>query len=209
MPKVKGTKPGATHVTGPGGLSAAAFAHWYRDLSQRQWESLDLQQIAALAAEIERCQAEGRHVFTIGNGGSAAIASHLACDLAKTAAVPGAKPVKCVSLSENMALVTACGNDLSFDDIFSRQLENLAAKGDLVILISGSGNSPNLLKAAKLAKARGAQVASLLGFDGGRLKGLSDLHVHVESDQYGVIEDLHSAVGHILTFYLKQRAARR
>ncbi len=203
--KLKGTKPGATVVAGPGGLSAREFARWYRDRALEQWRALDPDAIAALAAEIERCQAAGRHVFVVGNGGSAATASHLACDLGKTAAKPGAKPVKCVSLSDNAAFLTACGNDLSFDDVFCRQLENLVGRGDLVILISGSGNSPNLLKAAKLARARGAKTAALLGFDGGRLKGLVDVDVHVPSDQYGVVEDLHLAVGHILTFYLKQK----
>lgn len=206
---MKGTKPGATHVTGPGGLSAVAFARWYREEAQRHWESLDLDAVAALAHAIERCQGAGRHVFTIGNGGSAATASHLACDLSKTAATPGQKPVKCLSLSDSVALITACGNDLSFDDVFSRQLENFVSRGDLLIAISGSGNSPNMLKAAKLARSRGAIVASLVGFDGGRLKPASDLCVHVHSDQYGVIEDLHMSVGHILTFYLKQRGAAR
>jgi D-sedoheptulose 7-phosphate isomerase len=204
-PKIKGTKPGATRSAGPGGLSAAEFANWYRHEAVRQWETLDLKSIAALARLIEEAQAAGKNVFTVGNGGSASTASHWACDLLKTAAKPGAKPVRCISLSDSMALVTACGNDLSFDDVFSRQLEGLVSAGDLVIFLSGSGNSPNLLKAAKLAKARGAKTAALLGFDGGKLKGAVDAAVHVACDQYGVIEDLHMGVGHILTFYLKQK----
>jgi D-sedoheptulose 7-phosphate isomerase len=110
-----------------------------------------------------------------------------------------------VSLTDNVPLITAIGNDLSFADIFSRQLENLLEPGDLLILITGSGNSPNLLKAAELARRRGARTAALLGFDGGRLKDLVQIKILVSSDQYGVIEDLHMSVGHILTFYLKQR----
>ncbi len=203
--KIKGTKPGATHVTGPGGLSAEEFARWYRAETIRQWERLDLSAVARLAALVVECQESGKQVFAVGNGGSASSSSHLACDLMKTAAVPGRKPVKCLSLSDNAALMTACGNDLSFDDVFSRQLENLAGPGDLVILVSGSGNSPNLVKAARLASSRGAKTAALLGFDGGKLKGLVDLVVHVPCDQYGVIEDVHMAIGHVVTFYLKQR----
>ena len=202
---IKPTKPGATHVTGPGGLDAAAFARWYRDRAIEQWDGLDVEGVARLAAWILSAREKGRQVFVMGNGGSAATASHIATDLSKTAHVRGRKPVKCLSLADNAAYITAIGNDLSFDDIFSRQLENVLAEGDVVLLISGSGNSPNLLKAAALAKARGAKTAALLGFDGGKLKGKVDLALLVSSDQYGVIEDLHMSIGHILTFYLKQR----
>jgi D-sedoheptulose 7-phosphate isomerase len=205
MPKIKGTRPGATHVTGPGGLDAKDFARWYRARTVEQWERLDLDALARVAAVIERTRASGRFVWVCGNGGSAASAAHVGCDFGKTASRPGDKPLKCVSLSDNTAFMTAIGNDLSFDETFSRQLENVAAAGDCVILISGSGNSPNLVAAAKLARRRGAKVVSLLGFDGGRLKGLSDEVLLIPSDQYGVIEDLHMAVAHILTFYLKQK----
>lgn len=203
--KIQGTKPGGTHVTGPGGLTAAEFAKWYRAETVKQWESLDLEAVARLAQAVVHCQESGKQIFAVGNGGSASSSSHIACDLMKTAAVPGRKPVKCLSLSDNAALMTACGNDLSFDDVFSRQLENLCGQDDLVILISGSGNSPNLVKAAEIARSRGAKTAALLGFDGGKLKNIVDIVVHMPCDQYGVIEDLHMSIGHIITFYLKQR----
>lgn len=203
--KIRSTLPGRTHVTGPGGLSASEFAAWYRDRSLEQWGALDLRAIAELADWIVAAHEAGRQVLVMGNGGSAATASHMATDLCKTAHVAGRKPLKCLSLADNVSFITAIGNDLSFDDIFSRQLENAVGKGDVVLLISGSGNSPNLLKAAAFAKARGARTAALLGFDGGKLKKAVDLAVLVPSDQYGVIEDLHLSIGHILTFYLKQR----
>lgn len=205
MKKLRGTKPGATHVTGPGGLDVRAFANWYRERAIEQWSRLDLAALAKLAAVVERAQAAGRFVWVCGNGGSAASAAHVGCDFGKTAARRGAKPLKCVSLSDNTAFMTAIGNDLSFDETFSRQLENVVAEGDVVLLISGSGNSANLVAAAKLARKRGARVVSLLGFDGGKLKSLSDEVLLIPSDQYGVIEDLHMSVAHILTFYLKQR----
>lgn len=204
-PALKGTKPGQTHVTGPGHLSAEAFAKWYRDQSVRQWKALDLKAVAEVAKIVEAAQREGRTIYVIGNGGSAATASHVATDLSKTAARPGRSPVKCVALTDNAAYITAIGNDLSFDDIFSRQLENLLEPWDVVIIISGSGNSKNLIKAAQYANARGAVTVGLLGFDGGALKPLVKAALLVASDQYGVIEDMHLAINHILTFYLKQR----
>lgn len=203
---MKGTKPGATHVTGPGGRDAAGFARWYRARTLEQWEKLDLKALSRLAALVEKAQAKGRFIWVCGNGGSASTAAHVGCDFGKTAAVKGAKALKCLSLSDNVAFMTATANDLSFDAVFSRQLENVVAKGDVVLLISGSGNSKNLLDAARLARKRGATVFSLLGFDGGKLKGLSHDHLLVPSDQYGVVEDLHMSIAHILTFYLKQKA---
>ncbi|OGR48285.1 MAG: hypothetical protein A2X37_05500 [Elusimicrobia bacterium GWA2_66_18] len=154
---------------------------------------------------MEEAQRTGRFVWVCGNGGSAATSAHVGCDFGKTAAKAGAKPLKAVSLSDNTAFMTAVGNDLSFEETFSRQLENVVAAGDVVVLITGSGNSPNLLKAAKLSRGRGAKVIGLLGFDGGRLKAMCDESLLIPSDQYGVIEDMHMSVAHILTFYLKQK----
>jgi D-sedoheptulose 7-phosphate isomerase len=204
---VAGTKPGATHVTGPGGLDAKDFARWYRDRTLEQWQALDLDALARVAAAVEGAQAAGRFVWVCGNGGSAASAAHVGCDFGKTASRAGAKPLKAVSLSDNTAFMTAIGNDLSFDETFSRQLDNVCAAGDVVLLISGSGNSENLLRAARLARACGAKVVGLLGFDGGKLKALCDESLLIPSDQYGVIEDMHMAVAHILTFFLKQKRA--
>jgi D-sedoheptulose 7-phosphate isomerase len=205
--KIQGTKPGATHVTGPGGQTAGGFASWYKDVAMKCWQGLDLEAVERLSLEIERCEKEGKTIWVMGNGGSAATASHLATDLSKTAYVKGRKRIKCVCLNDNAAYMTAIGNDLSFDSIFSEQLEGLVGHGDLVILITGSGNSPNLLAAADAAKKNGAVTASLLGFDGGKLKGKSDFYVLVDSDQYGVIEDFHMSVGHMAAFWLKQRKA--
>lgn len=203
--KTKENPGGRAFYAGPGGLDAEAFARWYRDEEIKAWQALDLKAVAAVAARVEKARDEGKQVFLAGNGGSAATASHLAVDWCKTAAAPAKPLLRCQSLCDNAAFMTAVGNDISYDAVFSRQLENFIGRGDLLVLISGSGNSPNVLEAAKLARGRGADVAAFVGFDGGRLKALADLVVHVKSSQYGVIEDLHLAAGSIIAFYLAQR----
>lgn len=190
-------KPGSIIKTGPGGLDAAAFATWYRDQTLAAWESVEKAALLRLAKAVEKAGT----IYVAGNGGSAATASHVGCDLAKTAA----SGLRVVSLAENMAHITAIANDKSFDDVFADQLKPLIKRGDLLLVVSGSGNSPNLLRAVAAAKKAGARTAALLGFDGGRLLRAVDLPLLVKSDQYGVIEDVHMSICHILAFYLKQR----
>jgi len=191
--------------TGPGGLSPQAFAKWYRDHEIKKWRELDLDVVARIAKVLEKAEKKGSQIFVIGNGGSAATASHIATDWSKTAERKGKRLLRCMSLNDNVPFMTAIANDLGYDEVFVRQLENYLNRGDVVVIISGSGNSPNVIKAAKLAKSRGAVTIGMTGFTGGKLRKLVDICLHVESDQYGVIEDLHMAVGSILTFYLKQR----
>ena len=191
--------------TGPGGLSVREFAQWYRERELEQWAALDLAAIEKIAKALETAEKHGHQVFVMGNGGSAATASHLACDWSKTAERKGKRMLRCMSLNDNVAFMTAVGNDLGYEDLFSRQLENLLDKDDVVVIISGSGNSPNVLKAAKLAKKRGAVTVGMTGFTGGKLRKMVDICLHINSDQYGVIEDMHMAAGSILAFYLKQR----
>lgn len=191
--------------TGPGGLSVREFAKWYRDRELEQWAALDLDAIEKVARTLEKAEEQGRTVFVMGNGGSAATASHMACDWSKTAERKGKPLLRCMCLNDNTAFMTAIGNDLGYDELFSRQLENLLQKDDVVVLISGSGNSPNVLKAAQLAKQRGAVTVAMTGFSGGKLRAAADICLHIESDQYGVIEDMHMAAGSILAFYMKQR----
>ena len=197
--------PGAFHSVGPGGLSPSDFACWYRAQAAAQWECIDLAAFSRVAHMLAAVRDSGRFIWVCGNGGSAATAAHIGCDFGKTAAAKGRRPLKAVSLCDNTAFLTAIGNDLSFEKTFSRQIENVTSRGDVVILISGSGNSPNLVRAAVAARARGAKIISLLGFDGGRLKTLSDEFILIPSDQYGVVEDMHMSIAHMLTFYLKQR----
>ena len=146
-----------------------------------------------------------RKIFILGNGGAAAIASHFACDLGKNtlARVYDKKErrFQVISLTDNVALLTAFSNDLSFDDIFIQQLRNLISPGDIVIGISGSGNSKNVIKAMKYAKQCDAKTIGLLGFKtGGKLADIVDIKVVVQSVNYGVIEDIFLSIEHIIVW---------
>lgn len=145
-----------------------------------------------------------RCVFIIGNGGSASTASHFRCDLVKGTVVKDKKRIKAMSLSDNTETITAIGNDISYEDIFAEQLKNFLSKGDLLIAISASGNSPNIIKAVTYAKTAGVVIVGLTGFGGGKLKQLSDKCIVINSYEYGVVEDLHLMLGHILSKNVKE-----
>jgi D-sedoheptulose 7-phosphate isomerase len=140
-----------------------------------------------------------RHVYIIGNGGSASTASHFACDLSKATIVEGQRRLRVTSLTDNMALLTAWANDSSYEMVFAEQLSSLLNPGDVVIAISASGNSPNLLAAMEVARTRGATTVGLIGFTGGSLKHGVDVAVHVPSQSYGVVEDCHLVLEHAIT----------
>ena len=151
----------------------------------------------------------GRMIFVIGNGGSAACATHWVCDFNKGVNVDGSPRAKVVSLSDNTGIVSAIGNDITYDDIFSYQLSNFASEGDLVIALSVSGKSPNLLNGMKMAKTKGCHTASVIGDYDGKLKELSDVCIIIPSKNYGVVEDIHLIINHIITQYLKGRNMER
>lgn len=148
---------------------------------------------------------EDRTVYVFGNGGSAALASHCACDLGKGTTLVGNRRFRVLALTDNVPLMTAWANDAHYDDIFAEQLAPFIAKGDIALAISGSGNSPNVLKALQVAREAGAFTIGLTGFQGGKMKALCDLCVVVPSDNMQVIEDLHVSVNHSLFVSLRSR----
>jgi D-sedoheptulose 7-phosphate isomerase len=148
---------------------------------------------------------EGKTVYVFGNGGSAALASHCACDLGKGTVINGNRRFRVLALTDNVPLMTALANDISYDDIFAEQLTSLVEKGDIALAISGSGNSPNVLKALHVAREAGAFTIGLTGFEGGKMKSLCDLCVIVPSDNMQVIEDLHVSVNHSVFTSLRSR----
>ncbi len=148
---------------------------------------------------------DDKQVFIMGNGGSASTASHFACDLSKGTVVENKRRLRVISLNDNMALVTALSNDFSYEEVFKEQLVNLVNPGDIVIALTASGNSPNILRAVEYAKNKGAISIGLIGFDGGQLKAIVDEMIIAESNNYGHIEDIHLALEHIISQCLKQR----
>jgi D-sedoheptulose 7-phosphate isomerase len=162
--------------------------------------------IAEALQLIGKAYHEGRQVFIIGNGGSASTASHMACDFQKT--ILGHKGdrhvnrFRVVSLCDNTEILTAWANDVGYEVVFSEQLKTFANEGDVLIAISASGNSPNIVKAVDVAKLKGMKIIGLTGFTGGKLKQLADIPIHVESNDYGIVENVHLIFGHLATRYL-------
>lgn len=146
---------------------------------------------------------ECRRVFIMGNGGSAAAASHFACDL--NLATRERKRLQAVSLNDNTALLTALANDYGYDEVFYEQLANLVTAGDVVIIISASGDSANVVKAVKLARERGAVTVGILGFGGGQAQTLVDHHLTISNRDYYVVEAVHATLTHLLAGLLRRR----
>ena len=163
---------------------------------------VDLSGVRRLADLLYDAYAAGRYVFLIGNGGSACTASHLAEDLGKNCLLPAdlrdesKRRLKILSLTDNVGWLTALGNDVGYDQIFVQQLMHYGNAGDLLVAISGSGNSPNVLAAAEWANRHGLVTFSLTGFDGGKLKKLQQCGIHVGLDDMGMVEAIHLCIAH-------------
>jgi len=154
-----------------------------------------------------RARSDDRTIFFFGNGGSASTASHFVTDIAKVAGGANVREkgrrFKCLSLNDNVPGVTAWANDFSYADIFAGQLRGLAEAGDVVVAISGSGNSPNVLEGVRAAKEIGCATIGLTGIGGGKLKGLVDVALVVPSNSMQHTEDVHLVTCHLLTAYLR------
>jgi len=166
---------------------------------------LDHQVVDGMIDVIWRGYEEGRTLFVFGNGGSAALASHFACDIGKGTVAGRAKRLKTIALTDNVALITAWANDKAYEEIFSEQLESLAEKGDIALAISGSGNSPNVIRGLEAGRRLGVQTLVLTGFAGGRAKTLADLCLIVPSDSMQHIEDAHLCATHAIFLAIRQR----
>ena len=157
---------------------------------------------------MEAYQAD-RQIFVIGNGGSASTASHIANDLSKGTSLPGVRRFRVISLTDNVATMTAWSNDLCYEDVFVEQLKNLVNPGDLVIGISASGNSENVVRAVRHANAIGCKTIGWTGFGGGTLAQITDVSVVVDSHEYGPVEDAHLILNHILHAWIREELADR
>lgn len=165
---------------------------------------LPLEHVRAVIGVLQYARFNHRQVFIMGNGGSAATASHFACDLGKGTAVPDLPRFRVVALTDNTALFSAYANDFGYEWVFAEQLANLLQPGDVVIGISGSGNSVNVLRALELARQRQAFTIGFTGFDGGKMRDLVDLCVIVPSTCMEQIEDVHLMLEHLVCSCLRQ-----
>jgi phosphoheptose isomerase len=145
------------------------------------------------------------NVFVIGNGGSACNASHHVTDYIKTARVAGCHALRAECLTDNFGLFSAVGNDLSYDDVFTYALQAKAKSGDILVAISCSGNSGNIVSAVEWAKGQGMETVCLTGFQGGKIGAMGSIHINVPHENYGVIEDLQLSVGHIAAQILRSK----
>lgn len=153
---------------------------------------------------VEKARQEEKTIFTCGNGGSWATAAHMVCDFGKNTRAPKNKRMKVVGLGDNIPTLTAYANDEGYDRVFAEPLISLMSPGDLLIAISGSGNSPNILRAVEAAKDLGGKTLGLTGFMGGELKDQVDISLVIPSDSMEMIEDFHMIVDHILTICLRE-----
>jgi D-sedoheptulose 7-phosphate isomerase len=169
---------------------------------------IDTEGLYRAAEVLVATRSRGGTIFTAGNGGSAATASHLALDLQKAGRAPGGRGTRALSLADNMGLVTAWGNDTSYDRVFAEQLEVLAAPGDALVVVSVSGSSPNLVTLLEAAKRHRVISVGLLGRTGGAARELVDCPVLVPSDDYGWVESAHIVLHHVLTYAVRDAAVR-
>ncbi len=165
--------------------------------------SIDGSKLRYASEILSKVYTKGGMVFSCGNGGSAAIANHLVCDHCKLVRTDTDLVSRIYSLSTTVEIITAIGNDLSYDEIFEYQLKSLAKAGDVLITISSSGDSENIVRAANWAKQNNVLVISLTGFSGGRSAKISDVNLHVSADNYGVIEDVHQSIMHLLAQFIR------
>jgi len=156
------------------------------------------------AAVLLDAYTRGSRVFCCGNGGSAAIANHMQCDHAKGVRTGTDLVPRFVSLSSNVEIMTAIANDLGYEDVFAHQLQSQSEPGDVLIAVSSSGGSPNIVRALTWAKDNGLVTIALTGFAGGSARTIADVSIHVDSTNYGIVEDLHQAITHALAQYLRQ-----
>jgi D-sedoheptulose 7-phosphate isomerase len=182
----------------------------YFEEHQRALAALPHSLINQIADELVKAYEAGRTVYLFGNGGSASLASHFACDLGKgTAYCNGGKRLRVLALTDNIPTMTAWSNDSSYEDIFSEQLRNFVQPQDVAFAISCSGNSKNVLNALQVAREAGARTVGIAGFEGGRMKSLCDICAIVPSNNMQVIEDLHLAMAHSIFRIVHSGLSRR
>lgn len=182
-----------------------AYFQTYLDQQKAAYDTIPTDRVEQLINLIKKCWEEDRQLFGFGNGGSAASVSHFMTDLGKGASDKmgnrsDGRRFRCLSLNENMAWLTALGNDYAYEDVYLRQLQNYARPGDLVLTLSVSGNSPNLVKAVQWANDNGLTTIALVGGKGGKLAELAHESIVIDDTHYGRVEDAHMTICHMLCY---------
>lgn len=183
------------------------FIDLYKTKLIKSIDSIDNNVLQRIIHILDETQQKNSRIYVLGNGGSSATASHMVNDLGVGLKRRGIRNFNITSLADNTPVCTAIANDIGYDNIFYMQLKDVLEKDDILIAISCSGNSPNIIKTVEYAKNIGSIVIGLTGFDGGRLKQLSDINFHVDADigDYGLVEDLHMILDHIIySYYISQ-----
>ena len=179
------------------------FIQDYISALQLTMDQLPRQSIADVIDRLQQARTTGNQVFILGNGGSASTASHFACDLAKNTRQEGLPHFRVIGLTDNMAMFSALANDEGYENVFSEQLASLVRPGDIVIAISASGNSRNVINAAEAAQRCDATVIGFTGFDGGHLRQLANINIHVDSNIIEHVEDIHLMLEHLIVKTIK------
>jgi len=182
--------------------------NYYLDYFERLNETLTkikIDELEKLEEIIFDAYKDNKTIFVIGNGGSASAATHWACDFSKGTRVEGKKPLRCISLTDNIAIMTAISNDISYEDLFVEQLKVFFSPGDILIGISASGNSENIVKALQYCKDNGGVAVAIVGFTGGKCKEEANHIVYIQNNEYGIVEDIHIIIDHMISQKIKKR----
>ena len=181
----------------------------YLQVLEKNLSALNIGQINQIVNVIKSAYDNGNTIFTMGNGGSGTTASHIVCDFNKGASANLIKKFKVMCLNDNVPSISAIANDISYDAIFKEQLKNFLRPGDIVIGISVSGNSGNIIRAIEYANHNGATTIGFCGFDGGKLKKTAKYSIHIKVDDMKVTEDIHSIISHIIMKMLSAELMKR
>jgi len=184
--------------------SAASYFDAYAEEMARATKSIDPAMLDRAAATLVEAYLRGARIFSCGNGGSASIANHMQCDHVKGVRTATDLSPRVLSLSANVELLTAIANDTSYENVFAYQLQSQSAPGDVLLAVSSSGRSPNIIRALTWARDQGLRTIAITGFDGGAARAVAEVSVHVDCKNYGIVEDLHQAIMHALAQYIRQ-----
>jgi D-sedoheptulose 7-phosphate isomerase len=186
-------------------LPAIDFANEYKARLMNAIDTVDLTAVGRAIEILTGARKDNRHIFTCGNGGSASTASHFVCDMVKGASFNRQSRFRIMALTDSLATITAYSNDVSYEHVFLEQLKNFAERGDVLIALSGSGNSPNVLRAVEYANSVGCHTIGLTGRDGGKLGAIAGLEIRVAEPHMGRIEDVHLILTHMLCYYFMEQ----